>query len=144
MEGWQSKAKAKLDTQAAMHDEDQDDEATRRLKALLTAHTTHVYTKGDLDRPSILRLGLELVHCARAGMEYDTPTSVHIKYTHLNQKLQESIDGKVNMDKDIRGKLLAELERSKQATPDAGPNQGIAQYYSTKGKRDLEEYNNSH
>jgi hypothetical protein len=70
---------AKKEAQRAMDSEAQEDEGLRRLKLILSADPGKVYTEEDLEREDILIRSLELAYCARAGLPYDRPPSVHIE-----------------------------------------------------------------
>lgn len=69
---------------AAMR-EIQDDEGVRILKSMLLADSSKIYTDEDLEKLDVLKKGLELVHCARVGLEYDTLTLVHIEVCYLTR-----------------------------------------------------------
>jgi hypothetical protein len=67
-----------------MRNECQDDEGLRRLKRILTTDPGRVYAVADLENPTTLKRALELAYCARSGVDYDTPTSIHIDVSDHN------------------------------------------------------------
>ncbi|KAH8730763.1 hypothetical protein GQ44DRAFT_723010 [Phaeosphaeriaceae sp. PMI808] len=115
-----AKRKAMKAARIAMRNEKQDDEPLRRLKSLLTANPDRIYTADDLNNPVYLKLALELAHCARSGVPYDNPTSIHIQYTHLPKTVQESVEDQIKREDGTREQLVEMLNRFRDRAPDGG------------------------
>lgn len=62
----------------AMRSEIQQDEGIRRLQTKLQLDGSKRYTLDDLHKEDILKRALDLAYCARQGMDYDNPPSIHI------------------------------------------------------------------
>jgi hypothetical protein len=129
------KRKALQAARNLMRDENQEHEDIRKLKLLLTADHSKVYTVSDLENAETLKLALELAYCARTGTTYDRPTSIHIQvssqklviglvwlistqYSHLHEKLQKAVKDAIKIDEDLRTRLSDVLDRGKKTAPD--------------------------
>ncbi|PVH99644.1 hypothetical protein DM02DRAFT_614885 [Periconia macrospinosa] len=67
---------------------------------------------------------------------YDTPTSVHTRYSHIHDVLQKSIEEKIEFDTDIKAKLTEALRGSAHVAPDANilPGKSKTQTEVTESK----------
>ena len=68
-------------------DEDQPDDKTRHLAALLRFPKEHVWTEADLDKETYLRMGLHVLYNKIQGKEeLHFGRSIHIKYDHFPKR----------------------------------------------------------
>jgi hypothetical protein len=79
-----TKKEVKMAALALMRREDQEDEAVRQLRLLLTADPNKVYTLNDLNDEVILERGLEITYCMRTGQSPDKVPSIHINVSYQN------------------------------------------------------------